>query len=217
MRWNQQLLFIVAVSAAPHLQAQLPSGYYAGHSALLPDSLRETYLGGRFTISVRRIARDSVERELLNRAESLMPSTDSIERSAALLTGSGHIAAFKEAKAMPGERWWWRDWDGVLLPYALTGPGVVHYVEKVRDLAAGPNPFERWNVGIAHSATVDYTAAVESQDGAGGHRVRMHVRFGYYCGPLCALYFEHSRVVDFDRAGQPIRVEGDAAPSYTVS
>ena len=217
MRWNKQLLAILAISAAPHLQAQLPTGYYAGHAPSLPDSLRETYLGGRFAISVVRIARDSIERELLARAEALMPSADSIERPAALVTGSGHIAALKEAKAMPGERWWWRDWDGVRLPFALTGAAVAHYVEKVRGLAAGPNPFARWNEGVGHRAMVDYTAAVEPRGAAGGHRVRMQVKFSFYCGPLCALSFDHSRVVEFDPAGKPIRVEGDGPPSYIVS
>jgi hypothetical protein len=217
MRLPTRLLAFLALASAPHLQAQVPAGYYVGHAPLLPDSLHEAYLSDRFTISIVRLARDSVERELLARAESLMPPADSIERKAALVSGSGHVAAFKEAKEMPGDRWWWRDWDDVLLPYALTGAAIDHYVARVRALAAAPNPFARWNQGVAHRARIEYTAAVEPRGADGGHRVRMQVRFSFYCGPLCALSFDHSRIVEFDPAGTPVRVEGDRPPSYVVS
>lgn len=219
MRLAKRLSIVLFIAAARHLQAQLPPGYYAGHAPSLPDSLHETYLQGRFTISIVRLARDSVERVLLARAEGLMPSADSIEKAAAAdpFRGPGAIAAFKKAKEMAGERWWWHDFDNVLLPYALTGSAVLHYVERVRALAGGPNPFGGRNQAVAHRASIEYTAAVESRGAVGVRRVRMQVRFSFYCGPLCALSFNHSRIVEFDATGMPIRVEGDGPPSYIVS
>jgi len=211
------VVVIVMLSSIPCViaRAQLPGGYEAEAPQPLPDSLREIRGGGRFTITVTR-AQDSLSHVLIERAESLVPPTDSVIASTRRSAGSGDIAAFESAARLPGRRWWWREFDNVLLPYALTGRAVAHYIDRVRELSSGANPFDRRSPA-SHRASVGYDARVEQAVYGDGYQVTLTVTFDFYCGSLCALHFEHSRVVDFDRAGNPIRVRGDGPPVYIVS
>jgi hypothetical protein len=203
-------------------QAQLPAGYSPQPVQSLPDSLREVRGGGRFTITIERTARDSVERRLIEQAESLFPSVSTIEKTAVLdLTHGGNVRAFEAAKQFAGPRWWWREWDGVLLPYALTGAAVAHYVDRVRQLSIGGHPFPQLSEGTSHTASVTYTAQVRAlpatSSAPGGHEVHLQVEFSFYCGPLCALSFTHERVVEFDASGKVIAIRGDRPPVFEVS
>jgi hypothetical protein len=95
---------------------------------------------------------------------------------------------------------------------------VTHYIERVRSLAAGPNPFAQYNPGVQHRASVEYTARVARRDrDTGSATVHLEVRFHFFCGGLCALSFVHTRAVEFDRAGRAVRVSGDRPPTYEVS
>ena len=212
------VLMVCAVASS--VSAQAPTGYYQGPSSPLPDSLREVRAGGRFTISIIRTAADAFERQLLHHAEGLFPPRRLIEDAAAEQTELGHIRALTEAANVPGDRWWWREWDGVWLPFALTGAAVTHYVERVRELSAQPNPFAEYHRGVEHSASVEYTARVmPPMTGVTPalFEVQMEVRFSFYCGSLCSLSFTHVRRVTFDPHGSVLRVEGDHPPSYLVS
>lgn len=200
---------------APAAAAQ-PSGYTIIPATPLPDSLREVRLGGRFTVSIVRAFNDTLEQLLIERAESLVPPAGAIEAATAGITGSGHVAAFERAKSMPGPRWWWREWDRVLLPYALTGAAVAHLVDRVRVLSASPNPVAKYEPGVQHRASVTYTATV-ARRAPDGLIVTLNVDFRLFCGGLCGLHFTHSRVVTFDRHGNVTTVRGDGAPQYVVS
>lgn len=210
------LLFLLPVNSAA---GQAPRGYYRGPTTSLPDSLLEVRKGGRFRISIMRTPGDSLERELISRAESLFPLRDLIETAAEGETRPGTIQALQEAREKLGNRWWWRSWDFCWLPFALTGAAVDHYIERVRYWSEQPNPFLEWNPGIDHSAGVEYTASVESalQGVEADHSVvHLDVRFEFYCGPLCALLFTHSRSVEFDGLGRVVSVVGDGIPDYRV-
>ncbi len=197
--------------------AQLPAGYYEVAPTQLPDSLREVIAGGRFTLNVLRTAASSAERQLIERAEGLMPSPDVIAKSTSGFSGGGWIAGFEAAAKLPGDRWWWREWDGALVPVAVTGRAVVHYLDRVRTLSAQPNPFAQYNAGVQHRAKMDYTASVVANAATGRREVRLSLSFSFYCGSLCAMSFTHSRVVEFDQDGRPVAVRGDGTPSLVVS
>ena len=197
---------------------QMPAGYYDGTPTSLPDTLHEVWHGERFRVVITRIAADSLERHLLERAERLMPPKDSIQAATATITRGNWPRVFAQAAALPGERWWWHEFDDVLIPYALTGATVAHLVERVRELSAQPNPFARSNPGVEHTASVEYRARVErTADAQAPYQAQLEVRFRFYCGGRCALYFTHSRTVDFDASGRPVRILGDGPPRYTVS
>jgi hypothetical protein len=217
-QWDRLLGKIMAARLEPALPAQEAGGYYRVAGPALPDSLREVNRAARFSITVERWVTTPFERRLVEHAESLFPPADSIDKAARPVTGAGHVDALQAAKAIPGARWWWREWDYVLLPYALTGQAVQHYIDRVRALSAQPNPFAAHNVGVEHKASLTYTArVVPIANRQGAFEVHMKVAFSFYCGPLCALWFTHSRVVEFDETGRVIRVTGDGPPRITVS
>ncbi|MDQ8154772.1 MAG: hypothetical protein P3B98_08915 [Gemmatimonadota bacterium] len=208
-------LFVV-VGTAPS-SAQLPTGYYEVAPTQLPDSLREVIAGGRFTISITRRIANATESRLIERAEALMPSPEVIASSTEGLAGDGWVAGFAAAAKLPGDRWWWREWDGALLPVAVTGRAVLHYLERVRALSGQPNPFARHNPGVQHRATLSYTALVRANTVTGRREVHLNLSYEFYCGPLCAVSFTHARVVEFDQDGQPVAVHGDGRPRVVVS
>ena len=106
----------------------------------------------------------------------------------------------------------------MLLPYALTGATVEHYLLRVRALGAGPNPFAPSDSVGALSVLMQYVATVERLPaGSVVHRVTLQLRFQLYCGPLCALSFTKTRIVEFDAAGRVTSIQGDGPPSYVVS
>ena len=211
---------LMRMALATPASSQGLDGYYYVPPPPLPDSLREVRAGGRFTISIVRTATDDFARELHRQAEGLFPPRSLIESATVGVRGSGHIRALAEAASEPGNRWWWRDWDDVWLPFALTGAAVDHYVKRVRELSAQPNPFEEWNPGVEHRASVEYTARVirpASSLDAAPFEVHLEVQFWFYCGRLCALSFTHSRRIQFDESGTVLGVSGDVRPSYVVS
>jgi len=213
----------VLILAALPLRAQVVTEYRLVEPEFLPTSLEESYHDGRFTISIDRQFNGAQERALLERAESLMPSRHLIVRAAdSVLT---HLAGpaqqwqrnFDHAEAIPGDRWWWIEWDEVLLPFALTGRAVRHYVDRTRHLASIPNPLSRDDDGGPfHRASFEYGAVVVATD-SGGRVVELTARWSFWCGQLCALGFQHTRTVEFDSDGTVISVLGDRPAEYWVS
>ena len=219
MRLTLSWLALLAI-AIPEAAAfgQAPAGYYVGTPISLPDTLHEAWHGARFRIVITRVAGDSLDRRLLEVAERLMPPTDSIAAATTTMTRGNWPRVFAAAAALPGERWWWHEFDNVLIPYALTGATVAHLVERVRELSAQPNPFARSNPGVDHTASVEYRARVErTTDARLPYQAQLEVRFRFHCGGRCALSFTHSRTVDFDASGRPVRIRGDGPPRYVVS
>ena len=219
MRSKHFASFLVAILCGPASSlAQLPAGYTLGRPSLLPDTLKERRIDGRFEIWITRSFRDTVQRRLVLLAERLIPPRIAIEQAAARVTGERNVRALAEAARRRGERWWWRDWDGVLLPYAVTGAAIEHYIERVRTLSSQPNPFSARSNGVPLTASVHYGTSVDEQPEPGvAYRVHLRVDFKFYCGDLCALWFNHARIVDFDAAGTVLGVRGDGPPDYTVS
>ena len=112
------IAFAWAILALPKITIeQVPEGYTLATTIVtLPDSLVEVREGGRFRVTVVRVARNSFERTLIDTAERLTPHRDAIARAASTVRGGGDIQALAEASGLPGDRWWWREADGVLLP-----------------------------------------------------------------------------------------------------
>lgn len=118
---------------------------------------------------------------------------------------------------MVGPRWWWNSFDETLTPYALTGPAVAYYLERLRELAAGPNPLAEYTGTTWHSGRVDYRASVQCRGDPGPCVVEMRLAWSYTCGSLCAIAFGEERSVTFDASGEIISVEGDGPARYGVS
>jgi hypothetical protein len=213
-----QLVLVSILSVVSHAQDRVPPGYYLGARASLPDSLIESRANGQFRIEIIRIATDSSSRRALEIAESVFPESKEIERVASRETLPIVQARLKRAAALPGDRWWWDDFDGVLTPYAITGLGVDYYLSRIRARSDSINPF---NAGQAHRGTLRYHATVaaapEADDASGGHVVKLKLDWFYSCGRLCAVGFSVAREVVLSKDGRVIQVRGDGRPAVTVS
>lgn len=210
------LLFTSTLAAQEDL-----SGYFEVSPAALPDTLSESHAGGAFRLTVVRNADSEEARRLLRQAESLFPSRESIEAEVADVlrsrSGPGWAARMREVASITGPRWWWDTFDRILTPYALTGPAVAYYLDRLRELAAGPNPFVESSGTARHSGEVTYRAGVQCDADSGLCVVRMRLDWRYDCGSLCAIWFTEERSVTFDSAGRVVSVEGDGRPLYGVS
>jgi hypothetical protein len=215
------LALVVALGAVCDARAQDLESYVLASPVLLPDSLSESLGDGPFSILILRSAGSSLERSLLAKAEALHPPPAQIEAATADWVdqrGSPGVwpRYFLEAAEAPGLRWWWREWNTVWLPYALTGAAVQHYLTRIRALASGPNPFARDSTDLDHSGELEYRARVHP-GGVDEYVVEMELRWSHSCGSLCGLWLTHRRRVVFDAVGTLIRIEGDQAPEFGVS
>ena len=211
------LCLLALLGVAREGVTQAPDGYYFGQPADLPASLRESYEG--FTIEVERTWSNDAERDVLLLSERLFPSEELIEAEAAeFLTrrsaNSKWPEHFANARAFEGERWWWHEWGTVLLPYALTGSAVEHFVESMRALTQ-TEPHAREGEVPQHRGSFTYRARVMRL--GGGFGVEMEARWAYACGSLCGLWFTEERRLTFDAEGRLLSVDGDGFPSYMVS
>lgn len=213
MRSKTSLIGILLMALAGPATAQVPPDYSLVQAEPLPDSLIESYAQGRFEIVVSRSATTTRERELLAVAENLLPNVNLIEEAVeehlSEIDSAGQWPAnFEEARAIPGDRWWWMDFGG-LLPFALHGDAVHHYINLVRSYALAEDAMGR-------SATLRYSAHV-TDVGEEGFRVALAVSFSMNCGGRCGFGFAHKRIVVFDESGAVIAVQGDGQPDAWIS
>lgn len=204
---------LLALAWSAPLSGQ-PEGYSLVEPPPLPDSLFESHAEGRFTITVSRATANRRERELLRIAESLLPDAAVIEAAVTEhlveIDSAGRWPLnFEEARGIPGDRWWWLDFGG-LLPFALHGRAVDHYIDFVRSEARRAGGSER-------GATLRYRALVTDMPGEGGFRVTLSLSVSTYCGSLCGFGFDHQRIVVFDESGRVTSVQGDARPRAWIS
>lgn len=204
-------LLVAATPVAP----QVPDGYFVVDSMPeLPLDTTETLAGGRHSIRIdRRVAPEDLG--FVIRAEQMFPSSDLIEADVAdFLEGRGGNwpRSFQEARDRPGPRWWWRTFDEVPIPWAVTGHTARDLAATVRRFATEPLSFFSPGTEVEFS----YVATVEAGEN-GTRRVTLTAVWKMSCGSLCGLWFQHQRVVTFDSDGAVVEIQGDGRPSYIVS
>ncbi len=211
------LLVLVASAAS----AQIPSGYYLGTAATLPDSAVEEAVAPGFTLRIARLAGSANERRLIALAERLLPHRDSIVAAARDERRPIVLARLEKIARRQGDRWWWDDYGDVLTPYAVTGAAAAYYAERLRSIAAGPSPYAKYEPGAQHVGSFTYNASAHPPDAESppgtAHIVRLSLRWYYGCGMLCAIGFDHARAVYFDSDGRVLAVRGDGIPAVMQS
>jgi hypothetical protein len=210
--------------------AQSPAGYHVGAPIALPDSVAEVWNNGGFRLSIRRVARNPKERELIEKAERLYPDSRLILGAARnpehrmtldSLASGLVVAPYRNAPrraGVPADRWWLDEFDATWIAFAITAGAVDYYAGRLRDLAAGRGQFSYPPGGPRDGGMFDYAAHVERGSVPGvAFVVQMQMRWDYYCGPLCGMGFSSTRSVSFDAAGNPVAVGGDRRPMVVVS
>ncbi len=186
-------------------------GYYFNFNVLeqaLPDALIDT--STVFRINLERSVLYPNERRLIEKAEAFFPPESVFEN--------------QDDYNPNGEpRWWYGDFDGIRIPYAITGSSVDYYVSLIRYFQKGE--FDAAGTIRMQSASVTYTSAAKHYDSFifGNERftdvyvVSQELKWKNYCGILCALWFTKTRMIVFDSNENVIAVFGDGSTIVIVS
>ena len=174
--------------------------------------------GKGYGVTIARHFRGAAQEKLLARAEAIYPARDEI--LAASKSKNGRLSATDRAAT---DLWWWSDFDGVRLPYAVTSGAVHYYRQKVHEFRRGDF---RASKGIKMtSASLKYDSSIEPRDSfTQGERVfenvwvaRLKLEWSQYCGNVCAMGFSRERTVVMSQEGAVLSVSGDGAESVIVS
>ena len=175
----------------------------------------------KFTKTIERIFANDFEKNLIFNAESIHPICDSV-----IACAPSHLHEY----IRENNCWFFEAFDGVLIPYAITSDGIEYYDSLIDTMTAG-NKFK-----FIINATFEYHAEIEFKETytfEGNslfnneplptvsyervYVVSMTLKWDQYCGPLCALWISHQRVVVFDEFGNPLNVFYDGPIPIVVS
>jgi hypothetical protein len=172
-----------------------------------------------YTQSILRQADGALEASLLARAEAVYPPRDSVL-----------AVAWDPAQVPEMGYWYLGDFDGVRIPYAVTGDAVAYYSELIDAWKASEQPPFFLQASLEYRAAVSFHEAYtfEETDPRTGEPLpsesfervyvaEMSLEWYQYCGDLCAMWIDHERIVVFDEAGELLRVFLDGPRPVPVS
>lgn len=178
-----------------------------------------TWRDKNYRVQIERHFANAQEEMLLRRAEALYPARNDVIKAADWRPRQ------KEVAFPAGALWWYDSFDGVRIPYAVTARGALHYFNLIQQYR-GKSPR-----GLAHfpmkSASLKYVSSIGQHANfttfVGGKRqfrnvyvAKLQLEWSSYCGNLCALHFNKTRVVIIQNTGDYI-VTGDGIESVIVS
>ena len=169
--------------------------------------------------SITRSFNSPFEESLIAAAEAVYPPRDSVVAA---------VPAWTDYEIPPTQYWWWWHFDGVLLPYAITGDAVAYYSGLIDFLEADSagqflitaDLVYEAQVSFESSYTVEGTEDYPLEKPAVFKRVyvvSMYLEWGQYCGILCAMDVTAKRLVVFDEHGTLINVFFDRRHVVIVS
>lgn len=170
-----------------------------------------------FVAQVHREFRNPEEERLLRIAEEVYPPTKAV-----LSLADRHL----DRKALLREKrlWWYGEFDGVRLPYAVTTDAVRYYLAITQALARGDRSktggFGMKQTDFSYTASVSpgpTTYAKRGQTFENVYVVELSLEWSDYCGSLCACGFGLDRTVLLRPDGTLVCVFGDRKPNVIVS
>jgi len=174
-----------------------------------------------YTKSIVREADNAFEAALISQAEAAYPPRDSV---LAAVDPQWH-------EAIPETGYWYHSsFDGVRIPFTLTGDAVDYYGEIIDVLEASEEPQFLTRAELEYHASVSFreTYTFDHPDPfpadtlpplsfERAYVVEMTLRWYQFCGPLCAMWIDHERIVVFDETGTLLRVFLDGPKPVAVS
>jgi len=170
-----------------------------------------------FVAKVHREFRNPEEERMLRIAEEVYPPTKAV-----LSLADRHL----DRKALLQEKrlWWYGEFDGVRLPYAVTMDAVRYYLAITQALARGDHSrtggFGMKQTDFSYTARVSPGPTTFSRRGQrfeNVYVVELSLEWSDYCGSLCACGFLLDRTVLLRPDGSLVCVFGDRKPSVIVS
>lgn len=170
-----------------------------------------------FVAKVHREFRDPVEERLLRIAEETYPPTKAV----LLVTDE---RADRTALSQVKRLWWYGDFDGVRLPYAVTMDAVRYYLGLAQAMGRGETAETRGipmiQCNFSYSARISPGPTKFDRGGRGFDGVYvadLKLEWSNYCGNLCACWFQLDRTVVLRPDGTVLCVFGDRRPRVLVS
>jgi carboxypeptidase family protein len=170
-----------------------------------------------FVANVRRDFRNPAEERLLRIAEETYPPAQAVASIASLRSTPTDLA--REERL-----WWFDEFDGVRLPYAVTMDAVRYYLGLTQALGRGDSTqthgIRMKRCKFSYSAQV---SAGPTHYTRGGRRfedvyvIEMKLSWSNYCGPLCACWVDLDRTVLIRADGTVVWIFGDRKPDVMVS
>jgi hypothetical protein len=169
-----------------------------------------------FEATVNRTFSSPEEERLLRIAEETYPPVEAV-LSILDSRKSGDLSQEKRL-------WWYGDFDGVRLPYAVTMDAVRYYLGLLQAMGRGDSTATRGlrmkRASFSYHAHVSSLVSAYSRNGRVFHDVyivEMGLKWSNYCGSLCACWFDLDRTVILRRDGTVLCVFGDRKPRVIVS
>lgn len=171
-----------------------------------------------FVATVHREFRDPAEERLLRIAEETYPPPKAIASIA-------NDRIYRKSLLREKWLWWYGDFDGVRLPYAVTTDAVRYYLGLTQALGRGESSKahvirmkrSRFSYSARVSAGPTKTFSREGQVFENVYIVEMRLEWSNYCGSLCACDFHLERTVVLRADGTVVCVFGDRKPMVVVS
>lgn len=184
-------------------------------SALTIQHLEDSSADGNYRI---KIIRESItEPWVLETAERLYPTRQTLEGLYPFETLPPDIASLPDTASV----WWLNEFDGTRIPVANTAAAVQYYLDLSYDFGhgdfSGTHGFPMLSSSFTYFATAAHWEEFRGRDTT-YHYVdvaQMTLVWDQYCGPLCAMYFESSRIVILGYGGKVLEVIGDG-PSFII-
>jgi hypothetical protein len=172
---------------------------------------------GSYVIEIARTFEDGEQACLIGEAEAVWPERQEI------LDLIGDETKQQHAGVTDEPLWWFRTFDGVRIPYAITGAALPYYLGVIEAFMAGD--FSPAGGIVMKKTTLKYSAEVEhlesfSHEGRTFQDVdvvSLSLSWSQYCGGECAMGFGKERVVVFGPDGGVLAVFGDGETPYIVS
>lgn len=170
-----------------------------------------------FVATVHRNFRDAEEERLVRIAEETFPPREAVLAVAESRPG-------RHAPTEGDRLWWYDEFDGVRLPYAVTLDAVRYYLRMAQAMGRGDSArvggLRMKRCKFSYSAGISDRPSTYSRDGRVFHDViivDLHLSWSDVCGSLCACSFQLDRTVVLRQDGTVLCVFGDREPMVIVS
>jgi hypothetical protein len=173
----------------------------------------EQEVQGPHIIKVQRIIRTENDMRMINIAESTYPPRTEVLEAI-------KKAHFKLEEVPQDKLWWYSEFDGVRIPYAITAEAVDYYVNLVQGYRK-----REWKSDIEPSSQFTYSAEVVFSEHYEKNEnkfqqvyvVNMKLSMRATFASLSAVGFAKERIVVLDRQGKVLAVFGDGETPFMVS
>ncbi len=188
----------------------------------IPIEPEEKEIEREFTKKIERISTNNFESNLILSAESIYPNRDSV---------LAYMSRFIPQSSIPDSNlWFFEEFDGVLIPFAITSDAISYYDDLIDSLSANNGYKFFITANFEYRAEIQFKESYtfEGENPFTGEPLpsvsyehvyvtTMSLKWENYCGMLCGLWISHKRIVVFDESGNLLNVFYDGPIPIMVS